>query len=737
MVLTPPDTVPSPAGRRAFLKTTVATAVAALVSACGGGGGDGTGSAIPSQRQGLAQPAALASLGAGDPSLLLMLVPDGLASDDPGVMAWIDAAIEVGVRLLPVSDSQFLALGGDALQYAGLVLPDTLHSVATDDVIAAIHAYASAGGKVLLTFDFGALTLTPDGVPVYPIPKSRLSDMAGVDYILYDQLRDRTTGLGPVTAMSSMLRTMRVPPGKSMAYPGAGMAATLAADALYLPVSTADPGGVTAFDPQQYHKVTTRSATQRGRHDRLASPKVKLGKAVGGAAVSGVTAVAPQSDPTQAAGTLAATTLQAADVLEAISGYVYGFLTYPTYVTQGAFDGMVMATSPQFGLVAGLRSFGLGQVLFVNLPLTYLKGRTDAMPMHGLLGYFAYDVLRLPGLSPMPDGVPGMTINWHLDSLEAQEPTLQLEKAGIFNDGPFSVDMTAGPDVVSFGDGLGWDLDHNTVAQGILQRFDRKGHAIGSHGGWIHDYYGLNATEFNEADFEPLLVLNKNSVDRVIGHPGREYAPPEGNNPTWAMRWNESQGVVATYFGGHTGLGCTRQYRDGVLQTPNLFVCPVTPQGLYATFEEFQDFNVPKSTVRDWYHALIDFSMRYNTSRMVYMHPPGANDWRDVLKDFLSYANSKKNKLRWYTMSQLADFAAQRLGVSWTHAFDSGVHRFTATGTATAGLAGMVWRLPKAVYQKPKVFDPKMGTVADDNGAGMWLVKAAKVGSIAFTALPV
>ena len=36
-----------------------------------------------------------------------------------------------------------------------------------------------------------------------------------------------------------------------------------------------------------------------------------------------------------------------------------------------------------------------GQVLFVNLPLTYLKGRTDALPMHGFLHYFSHQLLRL------------------------------------------------------------------------------------------------------------------------------------------------------------------------------------------------------------------------------------------------------------------------------------------------------------------------------------------------------
>ncbi|WP_159502752.1 polysaccharide deacetylase family protein, partial [Microbacterium sp. 18062] len=135
----------------------------------------------------------------------------------------------------------------------------------------------------------------------------------------------------------------------------------------------------------------------------------------------------------------------------------------------------------------------------------------------------------------------------------------------------------------------------NPTAQQLLRRLDARGHAIGSHGGWIHDYYGLNATEDNAATFRPYLLQNKNAVDSALGRPMRDYSAPQGNNPLWAMDWLEEQGVVAAYFGGHTGLGATRQYRDGVLRNPSLWVFPVTPQGTYATFEEWQDYGVPKA----------------------------------------------------------------------------------------------------------------------------------------------
>ena len=58
----------------------------------------------------------------------------------------------------------------------------------------------------------------------------------------------------------------------------------------------------------------------------------------------------------------------------------------------------------------------------------------------------------------MPDDVAGMTLNWHLDSMAAQQPSLELERLGVFKEGPFSIDITAGPDTIEFDDQLGWDL---------------------------------------------------------------------------------------------------------------------------------------------------------------------------------------------------------------------------------------------------------------------------------------
>ena len=657
------------------------------------------------------------SKGTPDPGLLLLLVPDGQLLTHPQVTAWTDAASEQGYRMQALTDQQFLALGVGALKYGGLILPDQLHAIASDELLLAIRDYTAAGGNTLLVYDFGSYQLDSNQKPTYAIPKSRLSELAGVDYALYDALREKSIVVGPVTAMRSTLRFVAAQTPGAARIPGVGAADAVSASQALVP---------TTYTPQSSLALT---------------PKGSLRPAV-----------------------------LPVDVLDNYSGYLLRHLNYASFVTRGAFSGKTLAVSPVAGLVAGLHQVGRGQVLFVNLPLTYLKVvRTDALPMHGFLSYFARHVLRLAELSSVPNGVSGLTLNWHLDSFTAQQPTLRLENLGVFKEGPFSIDMTAGPDAIVIGDGKGWDLDNNPVAQGILQRFAKQGHVIGSHGGWNHDYYGLNANETNRATFLPYLQLNADAIKRAISHPlraylgftnptplavpagwlplvqklkawvdlrfgppMRQYSPPVGNNPTWAMDWLEEQGVVGVYFGGHTGLGPTRQYREGQLRNPALWVFPVTPAGLYATLEEFQTNHVPKEEVINWYRDSVDFVMNHDTTRMIYMHPNGANVWPDVLQDLLAYAKSQgSEKFKWYTMTRLADFMTTRDAVRWSEQRDAGgVSQFEASHPNN--LNEMVWLLPKARYPELPVSQDSSVKVSDRGE--QWAVQAGNNRKAKFTA---
>ena len=723
--------------------------------------------------------------GAPTPGTIGLLLPGGVLQSNPLVTAWIDAADEEGLRIETLTDAQFLALGTGTNAYRGVILPDQVHATASDALITAVKGYVTRGGQIMLVYDFGSLT----SAGVYAPQKSRLSGLAGVDYILYDTLRDRTTGLGPITGLESRLRQWQVPPGKSMLFttssatpaaainvstastagptqatqldPGIAKAtasqidvlksANLAAtEALYLPVSAKNPGGLQGHDHAQQFRSDpfdkyVPATTATGIRAVPISTNLPI---TGGSKIPVIKPVifdtarklpvVPQTTAlttTSASSVLLPTAAAAVtDPVHVVSGYIYGALAYPTYVTQGTFAGLQLASSPQFGLAAGVNTVGSGKVLFVNLPLNYLKGRADGMLMHGFLHYFGNTMLGLPHLSSVPYAQPGMTLNWHLCSNFTTEMA-QLTGQGVFNNGPFSVHITAGPDTVAFGDGLGWNLPNNVPAQQMLRTLEKQGHQIGNHGGWIHDYYGDNVSETNQSTFQQYLELNSTAVRAVMGHASLEYAAPQGNSPTWATNWIEQNGDIVAYSLGHTGLGPTRNYFNGKVSNPDLWLDPVMPLGLYATFEEFIFYGVPKQDVTNWYKALIDFSVTNRTNRLIYMHPPGAAQWSDVVLTMLNYAKTRQQagKFRWYTMADMAYFMDLRQEVKWNEtAGISGSRQYTASHPLN--LAAMSWIFPKVKFAKP-IITSGNATVSD-GGDGNWLVVANGGTSLGFRAVP-
>ena len=96
--------------------------------------------------------------------------------------------------------------------------------------------------------------------------------------------------------------------------------------------------------------------------------------------------------------------------------YQYGTLEYPSFVTSGEYAGLVLLRSSA-GVAAGYHRYENGSVLFVNLPLGYLKSDADGLLLHAFLQYFAVQMLSLPHLLAVPDGVGGLVLNWHVDSI--------------------------------------------------------------------------------------------------------------------------------------------------------------------------------------------------------------------------------------------------------------------------------------------------------------------------------
>ena len=171
---------------------------------------------------------------------LVMLVPDTANLADWPVKVWTDTAQEEGYRLQTMTDAQFLALGTtSAANIAGLVVPDSAHIQASDAVVAAVKQYANLGGKLMLVYDAGALTDSTVYAPV----KSRFSDLVGVDYVMYEALRDRVVGFGPVVGTRARLDSLSLPPGKYTPWGTVTSVAGTAAAATFVPASPADAGG--------------------------------------------------------------------------------------------------------------------------------------------------------------------------------------------------------------------------------------------------------------------------------------------------------------------------------------------------------------------------------------------------------------------------------------------------------------------------------------------------------------
>ncbi|APW37184.1 hypothetical protein RD110_08215 [Rhodoferax koreense] len=413
-----------------------------------------------------------------------------------------------------------------------------------------------------------------------------------------------------------------------------------------------------------------------------------------------------------------------ADEELAVVSYNYGRLRYPVFQTRGRFDGRRLMHFDGDGLLAGLHAFGKGQVLFVNLPLGYLKLRTDGFFLNSFLRYFAQDVARLPQLSPMPDARGAMVMNWHIDSAAAVPAMESLTALGVFEQGPYSVHLTAGPDVDAEGDGQGMDLANNTRMKEWVRRFADRGDEVGSHGGWIHNAFGRLVDRQDRKLSIPLIEKNLAAVAQASGRSVREYSAPIGNHPAWVTRWLRGRGIHAYYFTGDIGMAPTRSYQDGLRGPEDMWSFPVMSYGVYASFEEAQAAHVPERDIEAWLKDVADFCAEYRTVRLVYFHPPGIAMFPEAFKGWMRHTAElvKNQTLRWTTMAAYADFANDRLKVDWTlepdGAQDGGQW---LEASHPRSLEHMTWLLPVDRYARPTLL---AGQAQIDRDVAYWRVVA-------------
>ena len=571
-----------------------------------------------------------------------LLLPDSADEKDVQVQVWIDAAAEEGLHLQIVHDSALLDPMFQ-MHSAGLILPDQVHRQANDALIGALHRYVEQGGHLMIVYD----ACTWDLRKAYAGNSSRLSDLVGVDYALYDRFGTSSITSGSVWGTTRAMERLAIPPGS------------------YVPM------------------------------------KVKQSP-------SPVRRVALHSGPAHA------------EDREVLVGYLYGELEYPSFQTAGEFAGKTLLESST-GLVAGENKHGLGDVLFVNLPLGYLETRTDGMLLHSFLRYFAMEMLHLPFLANAPDGVGGVVMNWHIDAASALKPMAALRRAGIFDQGPFSADLTAGPDVDEFHDGKGLNVADNTEARSWVQFLVQHGDEVGSHGGWIHNYFGKNVSDSNQDSFQQYLALNKKVIEGASERNVSEYSAPLGNQPAWVTRWLENNGVVAYYFTGDSGMGPTRVYRDQGRDGDKIWAFPILHLGADASFEEMSLNSVSATEVKSWLESVADFTSDLHVIRLVYSHPLGATRYIDALHTWLQHTQelTEAHRFRFYTMAQVANFLNARQDVTWN--IDDRGAKTVVVARHPGTLLHQTWMFPDGQFGTPRV---KQGAADIRDQDGYWIVAA-------------
>ena len=572
---------------------------------------------------------------------ILLLLPDGTSLSDARVTLWLDAGSEEGLHIVAMHDSEFVRPFFGQPECAGVILPDSIHQRASDSFIAAVRRFVVGGGQLMLVYDAGTLSNEGKYAPGW----SRLSDLAGVDYALYDRLHENTIQWGSVAADSQTIQQMAIPPGK------------------YFPFRR--PAG---------------------------APPLNL--------------AAPVANP---------------DSFEVqLRRYKFGKLDYPSFVTSGSFSGHVLFRSPS-GIVAGERAFGQGSVLFVNLPLGYLKANTDGLLLHSFLKYFAVHTLSLPYLVSVPDGIGGLILNWHVDSNAAIKPLEDLKRWSLLQQGRFSIHVTAGPDAMTPGDRFGFDVPHNPLSQELIREHVARGDDIGSHGGWIHDYFSAHVDKDDPKEMVKYLVWNKDALEAVTHKPVVEYSAPNGNQPQWVTHWLDTHGFVAYYYTGDSGMAPTQGYRDGTREGQNLWAFPVSHLNQDAAFEEMAKDGYPSWQIQAWLLAMTEFAAGFRTARLVYFHPPGIVGYRRAIDNWMRQTSGleKVGQFRWYTMTELARFLNSRKQVTWKASQADGL--VTIEATHPQDLNHETWRLPATKFSEPVVTRGSARIARDQDG---WTVVA-------------
>ena len=393
---------------------------------------------------------------------------------------------------------------------------------------------------------------------------------------------------------------------------------------------------------------------------------------------------------------------------EKIIGYRYGVLqySYEYFDINSQSNARVYAWGEAEGKktpLIMLRKIKKGRMLFVNLPLAYLKGHSDDLILRSVLRTFLFKMVHLPHIVSSPDAKGGLVLNLHVD-YDREHITLPrcVEEGFISPKLRYSIHVTAGPDCNKPGDGEGFDADGK--GKKVLQEIEKFG-TIGSHGGWAHNWFSESILNGNldRAGIKKYIRMNNEALEKVTGYKIKEYSAPNGVFPQpESAKILENLGMESYYYTGDSGSAPNRTFFDNKMVSKKVIAFPVVSDGDKASLYEYRKAGISDGALVKILTGVVDYTISNRVVRLMYTHPHDIFDehYEVAAKAFIAYciAQQESGKLHVEPMSFFRDFLIRMTETKEVLQWHNDVLEVSLD--SPHGLGGMVVAIPKRILGK-------------------------------------
>jgi hypothetical protein len=415
-----------------------------------------------------------------------------------------------------------------------------------------------------------------------------------------------------------------------------------------------------------------------------------------------------------------------------LSSYMYGKLTYPMARNEymqpipesNIFASIITQQGEKYPAIVHNR-YGNGNVLYVNLPLGYLKAYSDDLPLRAILRTFLFQTVKIPHLVNTNHGRGKLVINWHIDSnAEWREIPNTIANQYLDQTLRSSIHITAGDFRDEEGDQLGFDAcgRGRTFAQQYLPYG-----IIGSHGGWAHNWFADEQVNQRLWTYEIKKYINKNKkcLESITNYPIVEYSAPAGVHPQpVTTKILENLGFNSYYYTGDNGSAPNRTFFNGKMVSKTVIAFPMLPNTKYASLYEMKQAGLTEKDVQKWLTDFVDYVIDKRTTRLFYSHIHDIGNYPQAVRHFLQYAKLKQTqgKLQVEPMADIANFL-QRF-IKTQYVFRHQGSNFLILLKNAEGLKGITVALPRHSYRVDAT--PDISQSEDENYYYMTVQKDVK-----------